>query len=424
MQKITGTANHILATVVLLIAAAVAPSRLDAQTTLAGGVVTRQGTVETIDYANRVVTIRGDAGPITVSVPAAVARFNQVKVGDIVTVTYDDRIVARLKAANESSIDSLTTAANLVPTPGPLPAGWSGSTRTVTMTIKTVDVPNRAVTYTDTQGRGYFRRLADTTDPALLAKLQPGDRVDVTWNNTATIDVQTPAPAAAQAAASDRFINRFTFAFTFGVDNSISGNMLTEGTGTLGTQPLSFNDTSFDDVYGRVGMWRLSAAYRTTPRTEVEVSFVKASTESEPFVVGRAGAADLTASFTDYSYWGFEVGQRFFFTRVRITPYVGYYIGLNRFKTIDATFTAPAVPGQGAINASGEFYDESWAFSFAPNAGFLVGIGPVEGIAQIDFRYIGELSDAVPLDDAGLRDINQESSRWSIPFTFGIRFRF
>jgi hypothetical protein len=37
---------------------------------------------------------------------------------------------------------------------------------------------------------------------------------------------------------------------------------------------------------------------------------------------------------------------------------------------------------------------------------------------------MGGLSDVDPLSEAGLRDINSESSRWSIPIMIGARIRF
>jgi hypothetical protein len=45
-------------------------------------------------------------------------------------------------------------------------------------------------------------------------------------------------------------------------------------------------------------------------------------------------------------------------------------------------------------------------------------------MGEVEFRYMGGLSDVDPLSEAGLRDINSESSRWSFPILFGARVRF
>ena len=131
----------------------------------------------------------------------------------------------------------------------------------------------------------------------------------------------------------------------------------------------------------------------------------------------------LTASFDDYTYWGIEAGQRFYFTRVRFTPFVGYYVGINRFTHINSDFYAT---GNNVVLdvQDAQFYDSSWAFSFGPTGGLLIGLGPFELMGQVELRYMGGLSDVDPLSVADLKDINAESSRWSVPFLGGIRIRF
>ena len=48
--------------------------------------VTLRGTVEAVDHEARTVSIRGEQGNVvTLDVPQSVARFDQVKVGDIIT---------------------------------------------------------------------------------------------------------------------------------------------------------------------------------------------------------------------------------------------------------------------------------------------------------------------------------------------------
>jgi hypothetical protein len=153
----------------------------------------------------------------------------------------------------------------------------------------------------------------------------------------------------------------------------------------------------------------------------------RSSSEAES--VGLVGTANapVIAAFDDYNYWGFEGGQRFFFARTRFTPYVGYTVGINRFDAINADFAVPAVGTQpGIVIDDGQFFDSSWAFSFGPTGGVLIGLGdlPVEVMAEVAFRYMGGLSDVDPLSEAGLRDINSESGRWSFPILFGARLRF
>jgi hypothetical protein len=45
-------------------------------------------------------------------------------------------------------------------------------------------------------------------------------------------------------------------------------------------------------------------------------------------------------------------------------------------------------------------------------------------MAEAQFRFLGGLWDVDWLVEEGLKDVNSESSRWSIPFLVGARIRF
>ena len=124
-------------------------------------------------------------------------------------------------------------------------------------------------------------------------------------------------------------------------------------------------------------------------------------------------------------YWGIEGGQRWFFARTRFTPFVGYLVGINRHQDIRGTFVGvPANLTPGLAAQDGKFFEKSWAFSLGPTGGLLIGVGPFEVMAETQLRFMGGLSDVDWLVEEGLRDINSESSRWSIPFLVGARIRF
>ena len=141
--------------------------------------------------------------------------------------------------------------------------------------------------------------------------------------------------------------------------------------------------------------------------------------------VGTNPQVPLNVNFTEYQYWGIEGGQRWFFARTRFTPFVGYLVGLNRHQDIRGTFVdVPANVTPGLAAQDGKFFEKSWAFSLGPTGGFLIGIGPFELMAETQLRFMGGLSDVDWLVEEGLRDINSESSRWSIPILVGARIRF
>jgi hypothetical protein len=255
--------------------------------------------------------------------------------------------------------------------------------------------------------------------PAALATAQ---QRDLAPDETATAAQVTPPDDP------DAFRHRLTISVLWGIDNQFSGKMIEAANGTTtGGAPIRLDETTFDEVYGRMGLFKIGAGYRLSPRSEIAVNLVISRSSSETANIGTVTAANvpLYVDFEDYNYWGFEGGQRFFFARVRFTPYVGYLVGLNRFDDIRGTFVnVPASATPGLVAQDGKFFEKSWAFSFGPIGGVLIGLGPIEVMAETQLRFMGGLSDVDWLVEEGLRDINSESSRWSLPILIGARIRF
>ena len=100
-------------------------------------------------------------------------------------------------------------------------------------------------------------------------------------------------------------------------------------------------------------------------------------------------------------------------------------MGINRHQDIRGTFVGvPANLTPGLAEQDGKFFEKSWALSLGPTGGLLIGLGPFELMAETQLRFLGGLSDVDWLVEEGLRDVNSESSRWSIPVLVGARIRF
>ena len=77
--------------------------------TLPTQTVTLSGTVETIDHARRVVNIKTPDGKFqTIDVPESAKRFDELKVGDKVSITYNNTVSARLKPPGEPMVNTAT----------------------------------------------------------------------------------------------------------------------------------------------------------------------------------------------------------------------------------------------------------------------------------------------------------------------------
>jgi hypothetical protein len=148
--------------------------------------VTISGTVATIDHAKRVVNIKTADGKFeTVDVPAGAKRFDELKVGDKVSLTYNNNVSARLKPPGEAPVDtgSTTTTAGQQTRPG----GTAVVQRTMTATVDAIDKNASSITFVGPNGWKYSRHVVD---PTVFDKVKVGDKVDITWNTDVTVTVQ------------------------------------------------------------------------------------------------------------------------------------------------------------------------------------------------------------------------------------------
>jgi hypothetical protein len=422
--------KHVRPTLLLILSMVLTATMASAQSAPAArDQITLRGTVEAIDQKARTVTVRGDRGNVvTLDIPQSSTALDQLQLGDVVSVAYFDRVSIRVKPAGEAAVDRTEPPVATATTPeGALPGATVASQRVTTVTITAWDPGLSVVTFTGPNGATYTRRLQDATEAKIVAGLKVGDRVDVTRTEAVRLAVESRTQV--QLSGTSAFDNRFTLSVLWGSDNQFSGNMIQEASGlTTGGVPINMAETTYDDVYGSMSLLKIGAAWRTTPRTEVAFNFVYSDSAAEPGVaVGTAGAANvpLLVDFDDYSYWGLEAGQRFFFTRVRVTPFAGYLVGVQRYGDIRGTFVGvPLEVTPGLAAQDGKFFEKSWALNLGPTGGLLVGLGPVEVIFETQLRYTGGLSDVDWLVEEGLQDINDESSRWSLPLQLGARIRF
>jgi hypothetical protein len=150
--------------------------------------VTETGTVEAIDHKGRVLTLKEQTGEmVTVDVSAAVERFDTVKVGDRVTVTYYDNVTVRLKKPGEAAVNTLGAA--LTPTAGDKPAGTLAAQRTMTAKIEAIDAQVPPITFTGPNGWKYSRRVQDKK---VLQQVKVGDQEDFTRTEAVQLTVEGP----------------------------------------------------------------------------------------------------------------------------------------------------------------------------------------------------------------------------------------
>jgi hypothetical protein len=148
-------------------------------------------TVESVDYANRVVVLRDERGqPFVVIASEEVRNLDQVKAGDRVVTRYREAIAAELvkPGTGVAGIQPSVTTARAIP--GERPFG--AVARQVRTTVKIYDVDTVANVVEFTGPSGYNRRVKvmDPKAREFIRHLKPGDEVEVTMTEAAAISVE------------------------------------------------------------------------------------------------------------------------------------------------------------------------------------------------------------------------------------------
>ena len=151
-----------------------------------------QGKVKSIDKQNRTVVVVGQQGKeVALNLGPEARNFDQIKVGDLVTLTYVQALALELhKSVNGGKLGQpITTEQSVRAKPGDKPAGAVERTVNVTANVIAVDQKTQVVTL-----KGPNRTVElKVKDPAMLKDIKVGNQVDATFTEAIAIEV-TAAP--------------------------------------------------------------------------------------------------------------------------------------------------------------------------------------------------------------------------------------
>ena len=160
-----------------------------------GQAVEIQATVTAIDKANRTVTVKGPQGKLrTFAVGKEARNFDQVNVGDLVTLTYAEAVTVSLEKAAGAKPGVTVTEDLKRAEPGAKPGGVMTSQTTIVGTVTAIDTKSQLVTVRGPEGKEVDLKVQD---PAKLKNVKIGALVKATYTEALAISVTTPkAPAA------------------------------------------------------------------------------------------------------------------------------------------------------------------------------------------------------------------------------------
>jgi NADH:ubiquinone oxidoreductase subunit K/Cu/Ag efflux protein CusF len=160
--------------------------------------VSGTATIQAIDATTRAITLRDETGvEDTYIAGPEVKRFEELKVGDTIKMTYSESVVVQVRKAGaaptgttgaapaDPSVDAAVTRGT-----GALPGVTAAVQAKMTATVKAIDAATPSVTVTTSDGRTVTRKVEDKKN---LEGVAVGDQIDITYTRALLTAVERAA---------------------------------------------------------------------------------------------------------------------------------------------------------------------------------------------------------------------------------------
>ena len=160
------------------------------------GTVRVTAMVVQLDRATRTVQLKGNDGSVVdILVPPEAKKFDQVNVGDLVTVEYAKALSLELKKTGSGVRGTSSQSASAPPRAGAVAGGAVGHQVTVMANIVAINAKTGTVTLKGPKGN--TMELA-VPDPGQLKLAKVGDQVEAVYVEAVAISVEPAAKAPAK----------------------------------------------------------------------------------------------------------------------------------------------------------------------------------------------------------------------------------
>jgi Cu/Ag efflux protein CusF len=150
---------------------------------------TLTATIEGIDKATRMVTLKGAGGTsLQIRAPEEMEGFNSLRVGDQVTAMYYDALAVSVRKPGDPAPPAASTT--MTQRKDRTPGSETRRQLNFTVTIEAIDPRAPSITVKGPQGRVVTLPVRDATQ---LQKVRIGDTVDVTYFESLLIRVTRPS---------------------------------------------------------------------------------------------------------------------------------------------------------------------------------------------------------------------------------------
>ena len=144
-------------------------------------------TIQAIDKANRLVTLRDEKGAEdTMQVGPAMKRFDELKVGDKVKVTYTESLVLQVRKPGDA-VKTGGADAKMTKSAGAAPGATLSVQQTTTVEVLAIDQTLPSITVKTADGRTVTRKVEVRKN---LEGVKVGDKIDITYTQAAILSVE------------------------------------------------------------------------------------------------------------------------------------------------------------------------------------------------------------------------------------------
>lgn len=172
--------------------AAPAPS---APFTAASANVTLQGEITALDKASRAVTVTGSDGASLEFVAGPdVRNFNQLKVGDKVTLDYQSAVALELQPAGSAQVGVTTAQGSTVAIPGAKPGGTAARTVSLVTEVAAVDPVANTIALRGPRGNTQIIAVQREDLRAKLPNVKRGDLLRISYTEAVAVSIRRTAP--------------------------------------------------------------------------------------------------------------------------------------------------------------------------------------------------------------------------------------
>jgi hypothetical protein len=237
---------------------------------------------------------------------------------------------------------------------------------------------------------------------------------------TATVVAVVLWPATGHAQGME---NTRSLTLALGTGLALSGNVITEGVGRINNTPTVFVEQGYGNHFSDALRARIIGSLGLDYNKEAFVTFAYNKVNATERVTGSVAGYPLYTRFSNTSALDLEGGVRYYFLPEGPTrTYIAGVGGIRFHDRVDATLRVVEV---GLTLNSLDYFESSTLFIFGADTGVSRDLSDTIAIgAEIGLRFQPKLTAAPILAGTGLEDINDTGSRWSLPLSAFLTWRF